>query len=77
MAAHERLIEPGKETYEEMFSAPQTEREKRSEIFTNGFPLVLELACGRGEYSTGLAPHYPHLNFLGIDKKSDRMRVGV
>ena len=37
----------------------------------------MELACGKGEYSTGLAPHFPNKNFLGIDIKGNRLRYGA
>lgn len=39
-------------------------------------PLVLELACGKGEYSVGLAGVYPDKNFVGVDVKGDRLAVG-
>ncbi len=40
-------------------------------------PLVLELGCGRGEYTVGLASLYPDKNFLGIDIKGARMWAGA
>ncbi|MEH0157573.1 tRNA (guanosine(46)-N7)-methyltransferase TrmB [Limibacter armeniacum] len=48
----------------------------RSEYFKNDNPIVLELACGRGEYTTGLAKEYPNKNFIGIDMKGDRLWFG-
>jgi tRNA (guanine-N7-)-methyltransferase len=39
-------------------------------------PLILELACGKGEYSVGLAQVFPEKNFIGIDVKGDRLAVG-
>lgn len=48
-----------------------------SEIFKNENPIVLELACGKGEYSTGLAKLYPHKNFVGFDIKGNRLWVGA
>jgi tRNA (guanine-N7-)-methyltransferase len=38
---------------------------------------VLELACGKGEYATGLAQLYPHKNFIGVDIKGNRLWVGA
>lgn len=48
-----------------------------SEIFDNNNPIVLELACGKGEYSTGLAKLYPNKNFIGFDIKGNRLWVGA
>ncbi len=46
------------------------------DFFQNDNPITLELACGRGEYSVGLAQQYPNRNFVGIDVKGDRFWVG-
>lgn len=48
----------------------------RSSFFKNDNPIVLELACGRGEYTVGLAAKYPNKNFIGIDRKGARMWKG-
>jgi tRNA (guanine-N7-)-methyltransferase len=45
-------------------------------FFKNDNPIVLELACGRGEYSIGLAQQFPDKNFVGIDLKGDRLWQG-
>ena len=47
-----------------------------SDFFKNDNPLVLELACGRGEYTVGLAAKYPQKNVIGIDRKGARMWKG-
>ena len=47
------------------------------EIFGNKKPIVLELACGGGEYTVGLAKRYPDRNFIGIDIKGARMWKGA
>ena len=47
------------------------------EIFKNGNPLVLELGCGKGEYSVGLATRFPEKNFIGVDIKGARMWRGA
>lgn len=46
-------------------------------FFENKNPLVLELACGKGEYSIGLAQIYHNKNFIGIDQKGNRLWVGA
>lgn len=48
-----------------------------TEIFKNENPIVLELACGKGEYSVGLAKLNPDKNYIGIDIKGSRMWVGA
>ncbi len=45
-------------------------------VFNNNNPIILELACGKGEYTVGLAKHHPEANFIGIDVKGDRIAVG-
>lgn len=47
------------------------------EHFGNQNPIVLELACGRGEYALGLGKLHPHKNFIGIDVKGNRMYIGA
>jgi len=49
----------------------------KKEVFGNGHPLVLELGCGKGEYTTGLARRYPAMNFMGLDIKGARMWTGA
>jgi tRNA (guanine-N7-)-methyltransferase len=49
----------------------------RSDYFLNENPIVLELGCGKGEYSVGLAKHFPDKNFIGIDIKGARMFIGA
>jgi tRNA (guanine-N7-)-methyltransferase len=46
-------------------------------FFKNHHPIVAELGCGRGEYTTGLAAIYPDKNFIGIDIKGDRIWMGA
>jgi tRNA (guanine-N7-)-methyltransferase len=48
-----------------------------STVFKNDFPITLELGCGKGEYSVGLAKKYPQRNFIGVDIKGSRMWVGA
>lgn len=48
-----------------------------SGFFKNDKPIVLELGCGKGEYTLGLARRYPDKNFLGIDIKGARIWGGA
>lgn len=48
-----------------------------SEFFKNDNPIVLELGCGKGEYSVGLANRYPDKNFIGVDIKGARFWRGA
>ena len=48
----------------------------RRDYFGNPHPLVLELACGKGEYTVGLAQAFPAINFIGVDIKGDRIARG-
>lgn len=45
-------------------------------FFKNNNKNVLEIACGKGEFTVGLAKQYPNVNFIGIDMKGDRLAVG-
>ncbi len=62
----------------EHFSEEDNLKDKwHSEIFRNNNPITLELACGKGEYSVGLARRYPRKNFIGVDLKGPRIWVGA
>jgi tRNA (guanine-N7-)-methyltransferase len=56
---------------------PQNMKGKWLAFFKNDYPLTLELACGKGEYATGLASLYKNRNFIGVDIKGNRMWVGA
>lgn len=47
------------------------------DFFRNDHPIVLELGCGRGEYTVGLARRFPDKNFIGVDIKGSRMWHGA
>ncbi len=49
----------------------------KKEHFKNDHPIVLELGCGKGEYSVGLGKFYPNKNFIGVDIKGARMFIGA
>ena len=48
----------------------------KSQYFNNTHSLVLELGCGRGEYTNGLGKLFPDMNFVGVDVKGDRLAQG-
>ena len=64
------VIEPSKPWYEAI------KGKWRSEYFRNSRPITLELACGRGEYTVGLARLFPDCNFIGGDIKGERIWKG-
>lgn len=45
--------------------------------FGNDHPIVLELACGKGEYTVNMARHFPEKNFIGVDFKGNRIWRGA
>jgi tRNA (guanine-N7-)-methyltransferase len=49
----------------------------RSDFFKNENPIVLELGCGKGEYSVGLGKKFPSKNFIGVDIKGARIWYGA
>ena len=70
IAGRQNVIEPGKELF-------NTIKGKWSDIFfKNQHPITIELACGRGEYSVNLARQFPARNYIGVDKKGDRLWKG-
>ena len=50
---------------------------KWNSFFKNDHPIVLELACGRGEYTVGLSALFSEKNFIGVDVKGNRMYIGA
>ncbi len=69
-AQRRNVVEPGKEMFD------QVKKRWHEVFFENNNPIVLELGCGRGEYTTGLAGVYPEKNFIGIDVKGSRFYKG-
>lgn len=74
------------ETFENVFQYPHSVIEQvpfemkghwRDQYFKNYYPIVLELGCGKGEYTVGLAKLFPHINFIGVDIKGARMWTGA
>lgn len=67
--ANRNVIEPGKPIYD-------TIRGNWKAFFGNDNEIVVELACGWGEYTLSLAEHFPNKNFIGVDIKGDRVWRG-
>ncbi len=64
-------------SFSNVFEYPEDIAGKWNTTFNNGNPVVLELACGRGEYTLGLAALFPARNFIGVDVKGNRMYIGA
>jgi tRNA (guanine-N7-)-methyltransferase len=64
-------------TFANVLEYPENMQGKWNEFFKNDHPVILELACGRGEYTVGLAKLFPQQNFIGVDVKGNRMYIGA
>ncbi len=64
-------------TMKNVFQFPKDMAGKWKEFFKNDRPVILELACGKGEYAIGLAQLYSQQNFIGVDVKGNRIWVGA
>ena len=64
------LVEPTKDFYDEI------KGQWHKKVFADQLPIVLELGCGKGEYTLGLARIFPNRNHIGVDIKGDRLWVG-
>lgn len=69
-ASRSNIIEPGKPEYEQLGGR------WRTDFFPAPYPLTLEVGCGKGEYTVGLAQRHPNRNFLGLDIKGERIWRG-
>lgn len=65
------------EAYDNTLDFNSDTKGKWADIFGNNNPLVLELACGKGDYAVGMARMFPHKNFIGIDIKGNRLWRGA
>jgi tRNA (guanine-N7-)-methyltransferase len=65
------------ETFPNVLQFPAGTRGKWKRFFKNDRAVILELACGKGEYAIGLGQLYPDKNFIGIDLKGNRIWVGA
>jgi len=64
-------------TFANVLEYPENMPGKWKGHFNNNNPLVLELACGRGEYTVGLARLFADTNFIGVDIKGNRIHAGA
>jgi len=64
-------------TFSNTLEYPVDMKGKWRSFFKNDNPLILELACGRGEYTVGMAQLFPEQNFIGVDVKGNRMYIGA
>ncbi|MBL6657433.1 MAG: tRNA (guanosine(46)-N7)-methyltransferase TrmB [Flavobacteriales bacterium] len=74
MAEYSNVFQP---TFEELKTGFKNKGQWKKDVFKNDNPLIVELGCGKGEYSVGLAKKYPNKNFLGVDVKGARMWKGA
>jgi len=64
-------------TFSNVLEYPVGMKGNWNSFFKNDQPLVLELACGRGEYTVGLSRLIPEKNFIGVDIKGNRIYIGA
>jgi tRNA (guanine-N7-)-methyltransferase len=64
-------------TFPNVLQFPENMAGNWNEFWKNNNPIILELACGKGEYAVGLGKLYPDKNFIGIDLKGNRIWVGA
>jgi tRNA (guanine-N7-)-methyltransferase len=64
-------------TFRNVLEYPENMAGNWNKFFNNNNPVILELACGKGEYTTGLAQLYPDKNFIGVDIKGNRIWAGA
>lgn len=64
-------------TFSNVLEYPEDMKGNWGNFFLNTNPVLLELACGRGEYTIGLAKLFTQQNFIGIDVKGNRMYIGA
>ncbi len=65
------------DTFENTYDYNHETKGRWNEIFGNDNPIVVEFACGKGEYSLGLAQLNPHINYIGVDIKGNRLWRGA
>lgn len=75
---HKKLIRfEAIKSFKNVLQYPEGMPGKWNEFFGNNHAITLELACGKGEYTVGLATKYPQRNFIGVDLKGNRIWAGA
>lgn len=64
-------------TFPNVLEYPVNMKGTWNSFFKTDYPIVLELACGRGEYTVGLSKLFPEKNFIGVDVKGNRIYIGA
>ena len=64
-------------TFHNVLQFPENMAGNWNSFFKNENPIVLELACGKGEYAVGLGQLHSNKNFIGVDLKGNRIWVGA
>jgi tRNA (guanine-N7-)-methyltransferase len=64
-------------TFRNVLENPVNMQGRWDDFFLSSNPIILELACGKGEYAVGLGELFPEKNFIGIDLKGNRIWVGA
>jgi tRNA (guanine-N7-)-methyltransferase len=64
-------------SWEELSAGFPMQGNWNADFFSNSNPIVIEMGCGKGEYTVDLSKKYPQQNFIGIDKKGARMWQGA
>src|SRR5688500_10272789 len=70
IAERQNVIEPGKELFTTL------KGKWAEEYFNNNHDIVLEIGCGKGDYTVGMANLFPKKNFIGVDIKGSRLWKG-
>jgi len=75
---HKKLIRFEEiKTFSNVLEYPTGMKSKWNQFFKNDNPIILELACGKGEYALGLGEMHPNKNFIGVDIKGNRIWKGA
>jgi tRNA (guanine-N7-)-methyltransferase len=72
--SYEHVFEP---VYDQIASDSFEQKGRWADFFKNSNPITVELGCGKGEYTIGLAELYPDRNYIGVDVKGSRLWVGA
>jgi len=73
-ATFTHFFQPG---WEELSAGFSLRGKWNANFFGNNNPVIIEIGCGKGEYTVDLSAKYPDRNFIGVDKKGARMWRGA